>query len=140
MQMTGLLRKGPVLIVDDDETFLKSLSDIVEIWGYSVLHTTRGKEALQIIRKKPVKAVLLDFKMPEMNGLECLGHIHRYYPQVTVVMITAYSFDPQAFFSQGAAAVLQKPFDLAVLRQLLDKLPRPCNFNEIISNININPL
>ncbi len=134
MQMTKLLRKGPVLVVDDDETFLRSLSDIVESWGYPVLHTTRGKEALQMIRKKPVKAVLLDYQMPEMNGIECLGYIHRLYPLVSVIMITAYSFEPQAFIDLGAAAALQKPFDPALLRQLLDKLPDPCSFSEVISD------
>ena len=139
MQMTKLPRRGPVLIVDDDETFLKSLSEIIESWGYHVLKTTRGKEALQIIRKKPVEAVLLDFQMPEMNGIECLGYIHRDYPQVSVVMITGCSFELQDFIDLGAAWALQKPFDPALLRQLLDKLPGPCNFNEAISHVSVNP-
>lgn len=139
MQMTELPCKSPVLIVDDDETFLNSLSAIIESWSYSVLSTTGGKEALKILGKKPVKAVLLDFQMPEMDGIECLRYIRRFYPQVHVVMITASSFDPKFFIDLGADAALRKPFNPDLLRELLDKLLCSHNASKAISGINTNP-
>lgn len=113
--------KGAVMVVDDDQAFRESLVDNILIWEYKVISATGGREALEKIGKLPVEVVLMDIRMPEMNGIDCLARIHQLYPGVKVIMMTAYSEQMQRALEIGAMEVLSKPLDMNKLFELLKK-------------------
>ena len=60
---------------------------------YEVIHVKNGKEAVEAMNEQRVNLILMDIKMPKMNGIEALKEIRKRYPQVPVIMQTAYAFD-----------------------------------------------
>jgi len=79
-----------ILIVDDDNEFLALLSKNIESWGYRVISASGGKEALEMIEDKEADIVILDYLMPEMDGVETLEKIRRIDKLVPVIMFTSY--------------------------------------------------
>lgn len=114
--------KAAVLIVDDNEDFRESLCDILQDWNYKALSASTGVLALDRMNKTYVDIVLLDMRMPDMNGLECLNLIRKYHPEVKVIMITTYPEEEKKALEKGAIDVLIKPLNLKTFRELLDKV------------------
>jgi len=79
-----------ILIVDDDKEFLALLSKNIESWGYKTILASGGKEALETIKNKNVDIVVLDYLMPEMDGVETLVKIRRIDKKVPAIMFTSY--------------------------------------------------
>ena len=79
-----------ILIVDDDNEFLALLSKNIESWGYRVISASGGKEALEMIKNKAADIIILDYLMPEMDGVETLKEIRRIDKLVPVIMFTSY--------------------------------------------------
>ncbi len=79
-----------IMVVDDTVTYRRILSDVVEGLGDAEVVATapQGRLALARLEQGPMDMVLLDLEMPEMDGLETLGHIRRLYPEIAVVMIS----------------------------------------------------
>ena len=65
-----MINKNKVLIVDDDEIFLRILDKRLSSEGYSIAKATSGKEALDIVKKRKPDLIILDIMMPEMDGIE----------------------------------------------------------------------
>ncbi|WP_238457021.1 sigma-54-dependent transcriptional regulator [Desulforamulus putei] len=86
--------------------------------GYQVLTATRGKEGLELIRKETPSLVILDLKMPEMDGLEVLVRAKDLLPKLPVIMITAHGTIDTAIEAMklGATDYITKPFDLDELK------------------------
>lgn len=116
--------KATVLIVDDNEDFRESLCDILQDWNYKALSASSGVIALERMNNTHVDVVLLDMRMPDMSGLDCLKLISKQHPDVKVVMITAYPEEEKKALENGAMDVLIKPLHLRTFRELLDKLTR----------------
>ena len=72
--------KGTILLVDDLPENLQLLSDILLERGYTVRRVTSGRMAIKTIRIKPPDVILLDIKMPEMDGLQLLQEVRKLYP------------------------------------------------------------
>ncbi len=114
-----------VLIVDDEEIIRESLSFILNKEGYHVAEAPNGRAAVEVLKEQSFDLVLTDLEMPEMKGIELLGHISRTSPETMVVIITAYgSIDTAiAALRQGAVDYILKPveFDelLIKVRRLL---------------------
>ncbi|MEI8181276.1 MAG: sigma-54 dependent transcriptional regulator [Desulfomonile sp.] len=102
-----------VLVVDDEKNYLVVLEDLLADEGYDVLTASSGAEALEIIKKAPVQAVLSDIKMPGMTGIELLERILAVDPDLPVILMTAYAEVDQAVdaMKKGALDHIQKPFD-----------------------------
>ncbi len=117
-------KKLSVLIVDDDPNIGETLVDILEASGYEASFATSGKEALSLIKEKKFDAILLDIRMPEMNGVETLRRIKEHHPTTTVVMITAFAEDKliDQAKAEGALRVLSKPLDIDKIVSFLEKL------------------
>lgn len=110
-----------VLVVDDDATGVETLSNILEIKGYQVEAAYRGMEALKKVERVNFDFVLLDLKLPDINGVEAFRKIKRVKDQVKVVIMTAYSLPHliQEAKKEGVLAVLTKPLNIDELLSLL---------------------
>lgn len=102
-----------ILVVDDQKAICYSLKRFLESEKYTVQTACSGKEALLLIKNSEPDLVLMDVKMPEMNGLEVLYKIKTSYPAVQVFMMTAHSSTDKAIqaMKAGAYDYFMKPFD-----------------------------
>ena len=82
--------KKQILIVDDDRAVLQSCRHILTDEGYEVEMATDGASGLELLKQRPFDPVLIDLKMPGMNGLETLEAARRVDPQVVGIIFTAY--------------------------------------------------
>lgn len=105
--------RARVLIVDDDEGHRVLLSHLLERDGFAVRTVSGGQKAIDNIRAGTVDILLLDFKMPEMDGMEVLRMVKGIDADLPVIMITGYANIPGAVkaIKAGAHDYLSKPFD-----------------------------
>ena len=106
-------RKSRVLVADDEEEIRKILSNILEKEGFEVITASDGEQAMQKICSDIPDAVLLDVRMPGLNGMEVLKKIKAIEENLPVVLVTAYADTHQAVeaMKEGAYDYLAKPFD-----------------------------
>jgi len=104
---------GAVLIVDDEVAIRESLQTLLELEGYEVDTAADGEEGLARLAERPYDLVLLDFAMPERNGIEVLQDIRERDAELAVIMITAYGTVENAVnaMQSGATNFIQKPWD-----------------------------
>ncbi len=102
-----------ILIVDDEAAIRESLETLLGMENYSVQSAETGEEGLSKIAVQPFDLVLLDFALPDRNGLEILKEIRDHDPSLAVMMITAYGTVENAVNAMQAGAVnfVQKPWD-----------------------------
>jgi class 3 adenylate cyclase len=109
-----------ILVVDDEEGVRRSLQRALEKEECQVLMAENGAQALNVVRgeKRDIEAVISDFKMPGMDGLETLVEIGRINPEITRIMLTGYATMDSAIESVNAGidGFLTKPFDNVELR------------------------
>jgi DNA-binding response OmpR family regulator len=113
-----------VLIVDDERNIRLTLSLALEALNISVDTASTGEEALQKLQEKSFKLMLLDLKLPGMDGLEVLRQVSEKYPELMVIMITAYGSVEVAVEAMriGAVDFLQKPFDPNAVRDMVSRV------------------
>jgi two-component system response regulator (stage 0 sporulation protein F) len=107
-----------VLIVDDQYGIRVLLHEVLAKEGYTIFQAPNGAIALQIVRDAKPDLVLLDMKIPGMDGLEILRHIREIEPDTKVIMMTAYGeldLIKEATVL-GALTHFTKPFDIDELR------------------------
>ena len=105
--------KEKILIVDDDPDIVEFIQDRLEYYGYDVSVAYDGEEALKKTDDNPPDLVLLDIRMPGIDGIEVLQRITRKYPGILVVMLTAHGTIDVAVESmkKGAHDFLVKPLE-----------------------------
>lgn len=110
-----------ILIVDDYDSFRETASDMIQKWGYKVCTASNGGEAIERYKKEKPDAVLMDLKMPELDGFSAFESIKKYDPNVKLFLMTAYQDDPRLYDakSKGVLHIFAKPFSLRVLKDLL---------------------
>ena len=104
-----------VLLVDDEVEFVETFSERLQMRNLEILMAFSGKEALKVLKKNAnVEVVILDVKMPEMDGIETLGEIKKRYPLVEVIMLSGHSTVESAIegMKKGAFDYLMKPCDI----------------------------
>ncbi|MBS3905434.1 MAG: response regulator [Syntrophaceae bacterium] len=113
--------KKTILIVDDEKELCKILSDSLSQDHYRVFVAFDGKRALQLVKEEKPDLVLLDIKMPRMNGIEALKKIKKMKKEIVVIMLTAHGTLETArkAMKLGAYDYLTKPFDLFNLKSLV---------------------
>jgi len=115
--------KPAILIVDDDEVMRQTLSDVFTKMDYEIVTTGSGKEAIALIQRRLVDLVLLDIRLPDMDGIAVLQKIKESDTDLMVIMMTAYSDVQTAVLAMKAGAYdyINKPFELDELRLLIQK-------------------
>lgn len=112
------MKDKKVLIVDDQNGIRILLMEVFNSEGYTTMQAPNGKVALEIVRNEAPDLVLLDMKIPGMDGLEILKHIKEINPDIKVIMMTAYGeldMIKQAT-DLGALMHFTKPFDIDEMR------------------------
>lgn len=110
-----------VLLIDDEEDYVKSLSRVLARRGVIVSKALSGEEGLQLIEKEDIDVAVIDLKMPGMNGLEVLHRIKKLKPEVEVILLTGHATVEAGIegMKYGAADYLFKPQDPdALLRKI----------------------
>ena len=111
-----------ILVVDDDEAIRTLLQEELEDEGYKVLIATNARDALKMVAAEPLDLVVLDIRMPGMDGLEALPRILGIKEGLPVIMNTAYSQYQDSFMSWAADAYVVKSSDLTELKAKIKEL------------------
>ena len=113
-----------VLIVDDEAVLRKGIKRALQKRGMITELAASGKEALDLITNQPFDLVLLDIRMPDMDGTKVLSHIRANHPETRVIMISGYPTIDTAVYcmKMGASDYLVKPFRLADLEAAIKRI------------------
>jgi two-component system response regulator ChvI len=122
-----------IALVDDDQNILTSLSLALEAEGFAVRSYSNGAEALSALTARPVDLVLLDIKMPRMNGVEMLAQLRR-HSNVPVIFLTSKDEEEDELegLRSGADDYIKKPFSQSLLIERMRVLLRR---NEIAAGV-----
>ena len=122
------LADRPILVVDDDPTILATVSEALDLEGFPVVTATNGQEALDEVARHRPTLVLLDMRMPVLDGWGFMHAIRERGLNMSVVVMTAAADAGRWGREIGAQAVLAKPFELDDLILSVEHLwrPRPC--------------
>jgi len=111
------------LLVDDEVPFVETMTKRLTKRNFTVLSAYTGKESLEKLKEHPeIDAVILDVKMPGMDGIETLRKIKKAYPLVEVIMLTGHATVETAIDGMKLGA--------------FDYLMKPCDIEELVSKVN----
>jgi two-component system, response regulator RegA len=112
-----------VLLVDDEKDFLEIMSERMEARGMIVTTATTAEEALAFIEKKAFDAIVMDFQMPGMDGMEALKTIKDDKPELQIILLTGYATVEKTVEAMkvGATDFLEKPADIEALSEKIKK-------------------
>ncbi len=110
-----------ILLVDDEDAFRAALSKQLTVRGYEVLDVDNGEEAIKVVRHELPEVVVLDQKMPKMDGIQTLKEIKKIRPEVQVIMLTGHG-------SIESARMTGK-------HDVFKYLPKPCPVEELVNYI-----
>ncbi len=116
--------KKAVLFVDDEEMVLEVGSLMLQKLGYCVLTASKGQEAIEIFKKNKVAFVILDMRMPGMNGYEIYHQLKKIQPNVKVLLASGYMGDhsEKDLSNIGFDGFIKKPFDLKQLSEKIEDI------------------
>lgn len=111
-----------ILIADDNEEFCANLSDILEMKGYEAVIAHDGFQALDLARRDSFDLVLMDVRMPVMDGVETFRKLKVITPETPVIMMTAFVVEEliKDALREGAFGSLRKPLDFDLLFALIE--------------------
>ncbi|PLX88205.1 MAG: hybrid sensor histidine kinase/response regulator [Desulfuromonas sp.] len=111
-----------ILVADDEPSILELVDACLRSRGFSILTASDGHECLQLVEKEDPALVLLDYRMPVMDGLTALSEIRSRFPGTYVIIFTGKGSEEVAvsLMKAGAVDYLQKPFSPPVLREKID--------------------
>lgn len=112
-----------ILVVEDDAELLEALTETLESAGYQVYGACDGLAALNLLEQRPVDLIVSDIQMPNMDGHSLLKKVKDQYPELTVMLMTAYGSIQQAVdaMRDGAVDYMVKPFEAEVLVNMVSR-------------------
>lgn len=118
---TMMRDKPQVLVIDDEKDICNLFEEALTPEGYEVFTALDGESGLKIIGEKKPDIVLLDLKLPKMNGIEVLRRIKRIDKNIVVIIITAYGTMDTARMAMkiGSYDYITKPFDLNYVKAVI---------------------
>ena len=119
-----MAEKSRILVVDDEDALRMVLSSELSSSGYEVATASDGDEAITVIQNKKFDLVLLDIKMPKVDGFEVLKFIKKNFPTMKVIMLTGFADLKNAIESKkhGAEDFVSKPYDLVDLLTTIERV------------------
>lgn len=126
MEKTGTLQiKRPIsiLIVEDDERSAQLLAEMFANEPVTLYTATDGKQAVELVMKNPIDIVLMDLKMPEMDGFEATRIIRSRFPNLPIIAQTAYTFSDERkkAFEAGCNDYISKPISMNKLFEIINR-------------------
>jgi CheY-like chemotaxis protein len=112
--------RAKVLVVDDDEVWVDTISDFLSEEGYSVVGALNGFAALETLSKMQPVAVVTDIQMPMMDGWQLLARVHAQDAGMPVIVVTAQKVVGRDAIRAGAFRVIRKPVPVEVLLAALE--------------------
>lgn len=112
------------LVVDDEKGICLQLKQFIEDRGYHAFGALTGESALKIAKEQKPNIVILDIRMPGLNGIDVLREIKRMNPKIRVIMLTGYEDETTRSISQelGASAYMTKPYNFDEIFRIARKL------------------
>lgn len=134
--------KPKILIVDDDIQLRKSFARLLSIEGYWVESVSNAEDALDYLANSKIDLVILDYKLPKMDGLSCLKVIRRLYPELPVIIMTAYGTSHTAIEAMkiGAFDYVLKPFEIDEFLFLIKRAVKRVESKEKIKTVDSLPI
>ncbi len=120
-------RALPIIVVADDDPEMRAvLRDFLSRTGYGVVEVGSGGELLDLLPRVAASAIILDKKMPGLSGLDLLSPLRSSYPEIPVIIITAFGGPQtrQAAERLGAVDYIEKPFKLSDLLAVVRRAVR----------------
>ncbi len=118
----GNLADGPILVVDDDPSILATVEDILDFEGYEVVTAMNGQEALRILEKRLPSLVVLDMRMPVVDGWGFAERVRERGIEVPLLVMTAARNAQRWAEEIGAAGYVAKPFEMSELLQEIERV------------------
>ncbi len=118
------MKDKPILIVDDEKNIRLTLSQALEVLEVETDTAANGEEALTKLKEEEFGLILLDLKMPGMDGMEVLRQVSKIRPDIRIIILTAYGTVESAVEAMklGAADFIQKPFAAEEIRELVSRV------------------
>jgi two-component system, OmpR family, response regulator CpxR len=112
-----------VLLVDDEQEFVQTLSERLMMRDMDTTVAYDGESALRMIKEDEPEAMVLDLRMPGIDGIEVLRQVKSTNPDIEIIILTGHGDekDKDICLKMGAFAFLQKPVDIQLLTQTLIK-------------------
>ncbi len=119
--MEGSDAKLSILLVDDDPGILETMADILIEKDFIVTMASNGFKAIELVREMHFDAIIMDVRMPGINGVETFKKMKKIKRLPKIIFITAYALENliQEAKTEGAIAVLIKPIDIDALESML---------------------
>jgi DNA-binding NtrC family response regulator len=117
------MTRTKVLLVDDEVEFASALSERLQMRNYDVRTASNGLEAMALFHASPPDIVLLDLRIPGMDGLEILSNIKKFDPSIEVLMLTGHGDreSVQKGMQTGALEYIMKPIDIDELTSKINR-------------------
>ncbi len=114
----------PVILICDDEEGIRESFKLILSDLYDLQFADNGLKALEILKTLSPAAMLLDIKMPKLNGMETLKQIKKLKPSLPVIIVTGYQSVElaQEALKNGAADYIPKPFDSKHIQKVISKI------------------
>jgi len=118
-----------ILLVDDEKEFVRTLSERLQTRQMEAAVAYNGEEALSLVESEEPEVMVLDLKMPGIDGIEVLRRMKREHPHVEVIILTGHGSEREEILARelGAFAYLKKPVDIDVLSQTMKEAYRKLN-------------
>ena len=119
------------MVVDDELNMRLVLNAMIKKEGYEVALASDGRQALKMLQEGSYAAIITDLKMPHLDGMALLSHVERDYPNIPVIMITAYGTIATAVdaLKKGAFDYITKPFEQDELMDVIRKATKANNLS-----------
>lgn len=129
LEMLDRVKPGGILIADDDPDFIDGIKEVLTGKGYSVFTAGNGREAVERLMANGIDVLILDLRMPVLNGLETIMELKRLGRLIPTIIVTAYMNDEpdtlNTLRSLSVTGILTKPFDPKDLLGALDDILKP---------------
>jgi two-component system NtrC family response regulator len=131
------LSQRRILVVDDDESLRRVTQVQLQQSGYDVTTASEGNEALGVLERFPADLVITDLKMPGMSGLELLTKVRRDYPEIVIIMVTAFGTIENAVEAMRAGAYdyITKPVQVEELRMTVSRALEHLELQQEVRNL-----